>query len=460
MKKFIYPILFTTLGVFLFALQSNAACVNSAAGFQAALTTAIAGDNNIMLVSGTYAIPADIHFNIETSRSLTISGGWNGDCTVQTINSPGLTNLEGGATQAALDGGGVLLVILDNDVNTPITFSISNLSIRNGSSIYDGGGLSIAHGLSATAEATATIDISSVKIELNTTEEWFGSGIAISDYGTDGGIDVNITRSLVQTNGTVGASAALPGPGGIFIDNYGAAGGRISIESNKILNNTAEADSGGLFINNGAKNLILVNNVIAGNESLDGTGGGLQIENLLVNAPASGGNVTLTNNTITGNFLTGLAGGGISVYMDDPASILNIYNNIIYGNGFIGPAGDGADIDIFNDNPGIVVNIYNNDFDNTPTTGFSILNATGNMANNLNNVDPLFVSAVDYHLTVDSPVIDMGDNFAPSLPVKALDGKLRISGPAVDIGAYEYGQPGCTFFVLPNGIGGAAVICL
>ena len=463
MKKFIYPVLFSVLGVFLFTSQSNAfVCVTDSASFQAALTDEqdFQTDNEIRLAAGTYTLPGSVHFNIETSRSLTINGGWNGNCTVRTTN-PRLTKLEGGATQAGFDGGGVLLVILDNGVNTPITFSISNLSIRNGSSIYDGGGLSIAHGLSATAEATATIDISNVIIELNTTEEWFGSGIAISDYGTDGGIDVNITKSIVQTNNAVGASAALPGPGGIFIDNYGVGAGEIFIARNQILNNTAEADSGGLFINNGAKNLTLVNNVIAGNESLSGYGGGLQIENLLVNGPASGGNVTLTNNTITGNFLTGIAGGGISVYMDDPTSILNIYNNIIYGNGFIGPAGDGADIDIFNDDLGIVVNIYNNDFDNTPTTGFSILNATPNIDFNLNNIDPLFFNAAvnNYRLDPASPVIDMGDNAAPAVPVVDLYGRLRLVGDFVDIGAFEYAPP-CDFFVIPNGIGIATVICL
>ena len=187
-----------------------------------------------------------------------------------------------------------------------------------------------------------------------------------------------------------------------------------------------------------------------------------QIENLLVNGPSSGGNVTLTNNTITGNFLTGIAGGGISVNMDDPTSILNIYNNIIYGNGFIGPAGDGADIDIFNDNPGIVVNLYNNDFDNTPTTGFSILNATPNIDFNLNNIDPLFVNAAvnNYRLDPASPLIDAGDNAAPAVPANDLyGGTLRPVGDFVDIGAYEYAPP-CDFFVIPNGIGGAAVICL
>ena len=288
MKKFIYPVLLAVLSVFLLAPQSThlSKCWLFMCRWQwcskpwsrlTGRTYLCTGqrDYEVRLMSGTFNIPTDIHFTFETSRSPRQSAVAGMEtCTGQATN-PRLTNLEGGATQASLDGGGVLLVMLDNDVSTPVTFSISNLSIRNGSSIYDGGGLSIAHGLSATAEATATIDISNVIIELNTTEEWFGSGIAISDYGTDGGIDVNITRSIVQTNGTVGASAALPGPGGIFIDNYGAAGGEITIARSQILNNTAEADSGGLFINNGAKNLTLVNNVIAGNESLDGYGGGL-----------------------------------------------------------------------------------------------------------------------------------------------------------------------------------------
>ena len=45
---------------------------------------------------------------------------------------------------------------------------------------------------------------------------------------------------------------------------------------------------------------------------------------------------------------------------------------------------------------------------------------------------------VDQGLQGASPVIDMGDNNAPSLPEFDLDGNARIDGEAVDMGTYEY----------------------
>ncbi|HUU96658.1 MAG TPA: choice-of-anchor Q domain-containing protein, partial [Phycisphaerae bacterium] len=56
------------------------------------------------------------------------------------------------------------------------------------------------------------------------------------------------------------------------------------------------------------------------------------------------------------------------------------------------------------------------------------------------DTDPLFDDPDngDYHLTGDSPCIDAGDNNAVSV-ITDLDGKPRIVGDAVDMGAYEFG---------------------
>ncbi|MFC1845223.1 choice-of-anchor Q domain-containing protein, partial [Thermodesulfobacteriota bacterium] len=476
MKKIIYPVLLAILSVFLYAPQSGAytintgyLCANGSGGaanlgadLQAALSLAAASeDYEVRLRDGTFSIPNNAHFVINTAFSQTISGGWNADCSVQTAN-PRLSVLDGGATQNSADGGGVLLVLLDNPAAETLT--ISNLTISNGSSLNDGGGLSIWHGNDTlVTSALATLDILNVIIELNTTEVWFGSGLAISDSGSDGGIAVNITDSIVQDNGTVGVSADLPGPGGIFIDNAGVAGGEISITHSQILNNIAEADGGGLFINNGISDLTLVNNVIAGNYSASGYGAGILIENL-TSLPPSGGNVTLTNNTITGNLLAdspdGIAGGGISLDMNDAASVLNIYNNIIYGNGFDvvdGTAGDGADIDINNSDAAMEVNLNNNNYDTTVTTGIIIANTLTSNINNL-NVDPLFVDALndDYRLMAASPVIDIGDDAVA--PADDLAGVLRPQGLFVDIGAHEYEEVKVTGIADFDGNGTADVL--
>jgi len=60
------------------------------------------------------------------------------------------------------------------------------------------------------------------------------------------------------------------------------------------------------------------------------------------------------------------------------------------------------------------------------------------------DADPCFVdpSYGDYHLLETSPCIDAGDpNYIPAPNETDLDGNPRLSGYAVDMGAYEYPQP-------------------
>ena len=55
------------------------------------------------------------------------------------------------------------------------------------------------------------------------------------------------------------------------------------------------------------------------------------------------------------------------------------------------------------------------------------------------DADPLFVDQAneDYHLSLGSPCINGGSNYAPDLPAVDLEGNPRIQHGAVDMGAYE-----------------------
>jgi parallel beta-helix repeat protein len=418
-------------------------CVNNNADlgedFQDALDAVTNTDNEVRLIQGTFTIQngPNGHFIITADHSLSITGGWNTDCTNQTVN-PSLTVLQGGMNQT--DPGGVLsIIIIDN--TSAATVDIANLTIQNGLSDLDGGGFSFEHDVTGTA-VLATLNISNLVAQSNTTSA-FGSGIAIFDWGTDG-LDANISDCIVRDNTVVASSGG--GPAGIYIDNLG---GPINVSMSKcqILDNSAELDGGGLYIDSGDGDTFLVNNIIAGNTVSSDNGGGIYLLNI------DSGDSTLTNNTITGNATNGTIagfqdGGGFYAEINNGTSMIDIYNNIIYNNS---ANGDGVDIYIFNPN-GNVVNIHNNDFDATQNSGFYIEDdANLSQAQNI-SLDPSFIDAAnnDYHLNLNSGCIDSGDNNAPAVPVDDFDGVSRPVNGTVDMGAYEHQGVVTTTTTLPG----------
>ena len=90
-------------------------------------------------------------------------------------------------------------------------------------------------------------------------------------------------------------------------------------------------------------------------------------------------------------------------------------------------------------------------FRSTPVISHSIIEGSGGSASwdsylgtdsgaNL-DTDPLFVKVFtsNFHLKINSPAIDTGDNSVVSGVTTDLDGNSRIANGTVDMGAYEYG---------------------
>lgn len=73
--------------------------------------------------------------------------------------------------------------------------------------------------------------------------------------------------------------------------------------------------------------------------------------------------------------------------------------------------------------------------------GDSVYPGMGNILGGPNFANPI---GDDLHLTLGSPCIDAGDNYAPGIPVEDFEGNTRVvdgdlnGTPAVDMGAYEY----------------------
>jgi len=235
---------------------------------------------------------------------------------------------------------------------------------------------------------------------------------------------------------------------------------------------------GGIYCTNSSPTI--TNNIITGNTAE--YGGGIQCceyssprvtNNVITRNSSSQGagiwcykfcSATISNNTITEN-VAGWSGGGVKI---DMCSSAEIVNNVIAENS---AQWKGGGIYCGNSSPMIINNTiaYNSSQNegggtyfwhafpiivNTILWGDSpeeiVLGAGGSItithscvqggwpgAGNI-DVDPLFVDAANayYHLLLDSPCIDAGDNTAVTSGTD-LDGNPRIVNDIVDMGAFE-----------------------
>lgn len=177
----------------------------------------------------------------------------------------------------------------------------------------------------------------------------------------------------------------------------------------------------------------LINNMITKNSASEGGGIYLQTMDWVGKL-----DVIMVNNTLSDN--TASSGGGIYAFAGVLGDIVvDMTNDIIWGNT---ASGNGNDLFIINvddefHSATLTVNASYSDIGdiyNDPT-GPGTYNDIGN---NL-DTNPLFLNSAagDYHLLLSSPLINAGDNFAPSLPLTDFEGDPRILDGIVDIGADE-----------------------
>lgn len=260
----------------------------------------------------------------------------------------------------------------------------------------------------------------------------------------------NVTSNTFS--GNQGGGAYFSGSSNIlignsFYGNIGSSGGGVQIGGGTTLisNNTfygnSSVNGGGLFVNSGMP--VIARNVFANNRATS-AGGAVNItaptvmltDNLIANnsAASAGGiamnpssQLTLINNTVTGNTAIGGGGGGLAIQINGVVEVLDVYNNIIWGNS---ASGNGADVWLAG--TGSKKAFFNNN-------AHGMYGVWDIAVNNL-DLAPAFFDPVngDYHLRGASPCINAGTNGAPSLPALDLDGNSRTNGLYVDIGAYEF----------------------
>ena len=147
---------------------------------------------------------------------------------------------------------------------------------------------------------------------------------------------------------------------------------------------------------------------------------------------------TITNCTFSGNESSN--GGGMQ---NNSISSPTITNTIMWGD--------------TNTDTGDPSEIYNTASSSAPNVTYSIVEGGYSGTGNL-NVDPLFTSTTDLHLTSLSLAIDAANGCVAPLTDLDGDGRMDIAattntgvGPAVDMGAYEYqgGSGDGAAYVLP-----------
>lgn len=269
---------------------------------------------------------------------------------------------------------------------------ITNCLITGNEATVDGGG-----GVGFYQNSNATLSKSTIRDNI---AGEYGGGVSV--WNEFASADGPSFMDLIIENNSAGDSGGAMN----ILDSS------VTISRSIIRGNSADKRAGvALKAVTGSTNSVLVNNVIYENVAV-GFGGGV--------TSYSGGNVAITNCTIVNNRSAGhrmnIWSGGVYVYQ----ARASIANSILWGNF---PA------------------------DNLVTdAAISYSNISGGYSGIGNiDVDPLFVSSSDFHLTAYSECVDTGDNFADYVPAVDLGGNDRVDG-RVDIGAYEFpytsGGPG------------------
>ncbi|MBW2071493.1 MAG: hypothetical protein JRI89_09575 [Deltaproteobacteria bacterium] len=211
--------------------------------------------------------------------------------------------------------------------------------------------------------------------------------------------------------------------GGISIGVFDA---NVFITSCIIKNNTAEEEGGGIWVNPTRafylENNLVVDNIV--NESFAhisrGAGAFLMIP--------GGFNNVIRNNVFARNTALGSSSEGGGLFMGWSGTCTqHVFGNTIYNN----HAYDGGGIYFYNAS---TANVYNNNY--------STMHGTWTESGNNQDIDPKLrdPESNDFHLQMNSPMIDAGTDTVPDppgLPATDFEGNTRAFGAAPDIGADE-----------------------
>lgn len=238
------------------------------------------------------------------------------------------------------------------------------------------------------------------------------------------------------TNNVAAAGGYYPVAGGGGISAYGDG---LQIVNNVIAHNRAAASfTGALFpaaggaaygggINVGGANVTVANNLIVNNQVLGYGQVPLVVNGSAISASITSGRIisnTIADNSATMNTYTVQGVLGSAVELTRPSAAVVVANNVLAFN-----------TGRFYQHLGAAAFSHNDVFGNGSGGGDDGgVGTNGSIA-----ADPQFLDRYngDYRLLSTSPCIDAGDYSAAAGPTD-LDGRARIQGARIDMGAYEF----------------------
>jgi hypothetical protein len=326
------------------------------------------------------------------------------------------------------------------DIPNMFTFvHLNNLTIRNGLSSGDGGGI----------RNKGFLTLSNMHVIQN---ESSGEGGGLANSGASA-IAVLQNSSVMTNTGGLGGGGLYNGEGTLtlvasYINGnretfaYGGGihniNGTVMVQNSTISRNTSKGNGGGIAnsgLGIGDAVTTLINSTVANNIA-DSNGGGIYDDGGTNNTPA---NVFLYNATIYGNVAVNYSGGGISVNPGFP-DYVTIWNTLISSNRLQSNVGPLQECD---------GTLNSQDYNLIRTTTGCTLN--GITTHNKTNVSAS-VGTLQFNggatptvaLLAGSPAIDGGNpagciDDSAALLTTDQRGFLRPVGMRCDIGAFEYG---------------------
>ncbi|MBN3941766.1 DUF4347 domain-containing protein [Nostoc sp. NMS9] len=397
---------------------ANATAGDDAIAFGGVFTDAT--PDVITLTSGKLTITDDVSILGTGASQLTVSGN----------NTSRVFEISGLATGVTIDGLAIASGGIQINSNSILSLTASSISGNTEESGISNNGILNLTGSTVFGNTkggiynSGILSLTGSRVFRNTGD--FGGGI----YNDGSNARVG---TLKITASTVSGNTANYG-GGIY-----NKGGTLNITASTVSGNTANYNGGGVVNGDdggyGGGSATLTNSTISGNTANDEGGG------IYDSGSYSGDNLTLINTTIISNIAdsdgNGVGnGGGVANY----GSPMNVTNTIIAGNFDNSTSGD-----IHPDVSGGVTDFGNNLIgDNTGSTNFTTSPLVGTIASPIdpkigplqNNGGATFTHA----LLADSPAINAGNNSLVPAGVSTDQrgaGFDRISGVAIDIGAYE-----------------------